>query len=211
MESLYRTHDVCNEDSLYHDIQCHHRVKTTLYEGCGSNCTKGGEQTPFICVVCVTEKVRMEISLAGLSLNTDDALKDHESRAEEIAHREMQQLALQHHRLTMAVPKLEPALQFFSEIPGALDDGGFLREPGQHEQKFKRPGRGPYHATAPGRTSTHGAELSTRQGVANSGGSHLSKAGQATSRYSTGEGLGNQQDDLAAMAVCRVLERLSVA
>jgi hypothetical protein len=144
---INRTHSACNSDSLYHDLQCSHRVKTRYYEGCGANCSKQTGNscgTAFICTICVTAKVRVEVLLASLSLDLSVSYTDpdHREKIKAIAQKEIDELIYKRHRPTTVVPKLDPMLQFFHEIPGAEDNGDFLSELGGSEpaRKYKRPG-----------------------------------------------------------------------
>jgi hypothetical protein len=133
-----RTHAPCNAQSLYHDIRCGHRVQTQ-YSSCGTNCTKPAEHTPFICTVCVTTNVRVLMELEGLSLHSFlfsvDA--DREAKINEIAQKQIEDLIMRNHRPTAVVSKLDPVVQFFSEI------GGFQQEPEKDEpnRRYKRPGK----------------------------------------------------------------------
>ena len=147
MYQFNRTHTPCNPESLYHDISCGHRVKTAHYSICGSNCIDPSRQTPFICPVCVTDEVRTLMVLNGLSLESpifsDNTLRD--AKIEAIAQEKIDDLIYHHHhRPTVVVQKLDPLLQFYSEIDGAQDDGGFCAESAKNEpkRKYKRPEKG---------------------------------------------------------------------
>ncbi|KAF2683613.1 hypothetical protein K458DRAFT_389529 [Lentithecium fluviatile CBS 122367] len=144
-EHIDDTHSACNEQSLYHDIKCKHRVKTRYYEGCGQNCTKPDGHSPFICPECVTELVRAGMRLEDMSLaeSAFDTNADREARVKVIARKEIDRLVFRRHRPTVVVPRLDPRLQFFNEISEAQENGGFLKEPEENEPKrYKRPGQG---------------------------------------------------------------------
>jgi hypothetical protein len=151
--TINRTHAPCNNESLYHDIGCGHRVKTQHYDQCGTNCIKPGPQRPFICPVCVTDRVRAVMLFESLTLESSGFgyVARREAKMQEIVQKEINNLTKDCHRPTFVAPKLEPILQFLSEIPVEQVGGGSLTELeiGKPTQKFKRPGKGARVSASP--------------------------------------------------------------
>lgn len=143
----------CNGESQYHDLTCGHRIKTEWHECCGSTCANTGDHYPFLCIDCIAERVRMELRFEKLLLNhganspMTDA--DQEFIIEAAARAEIDTyLQKGKTRLPLlVVPVLPPILQMFTEIPGAIEDGGILTcdsptRQSEPPKRFKRPGQG---------------------------------------------------------------------
>lgn len=148
------TSSTCNLDSCYHDLKCGHRIKTTYPDHCGGNCKspQGMGNTEFICQACVTGEVRTLIQLQGLDLNSDkDKVMSgpkEVSREEtilQIAKKKIDKLIRKNRRICQGVEKLDPVLQFYSEISGAEEEGGFTSipqpTPGRKRPRSRAPGR----------------------------------------------------------------------
>ncbi|KAF2786009.1 hypothetical protein K505DRAFT_330644 [Melanomma pulvis-pyrius CBS 109.77] len=136
--NVAHTSSACNLDSRYHDLKCGHRVRTTYPDNCGDNCKspQGEGNTKFICQVCVTSEVRTLIQLEDLGLSssngttTDEAEEvSREEKILQIAKKEIDKLIRENCRVCQNVEKLHPLLQFYSEIAGAEDEGGFMSPP----------------------------------------------------------------------------------
>ncbi|KAF2241300.1 hypothetical protein BU26DRAFT_586500 [Trematosphaeria pertusa] len=148
---FHRMHAPCDPLSPFHDLKCGHRVKTQYPEDCGSNCKRPVKDiTPIICPDCVTNQVRLDMELEGLTLTKDGdaSMEDGDmARADKIkkfAETQIDFLVKHQYRLSMVVPKLDPKLQFFYDFPEAQENGGFVKEAAKREEepakRFKRPG-----------------------------------------------------------------------
>jgi hypothetical protein len=129
-------YSACNPSSLYHDLQCGHRVQTEYTASCGVLCVRPVQGKPFICMTCLTGVVRAEVALDGLSLNP---LRDidmlgvgptEEDKVRYFANKYVAAMIKKGHRASKkTVPKLEePLLQFFDQFMQEEGLGGLQDE-----------------------------------------------------------------------------------
>ncbi|KAF2197541.1 hypothetical protein GQ43DRAFT_444168 [Delitschia confertaspora ATCC 74209] len=46
------------QNTLYHQLECGHRIRTDLVEDCGANCIEATNHTPFFCETCLETEYR---------------------------------------------------------------------------------------------------------------------------------------------------------
>ncbi|EOA85484.1 hypothetical protein ACJQWK_06902 [Exserohilum turcicum] len=165
----------CNASSTFHDLQCGHRIQTEYTASCGVLCARAVQGYPFVCPTCLTDVVRAEVALQGLTLrlNHDAAMDGSEpsqdGEVRRVAERYIAALLRKGYRACKAVSKFdEPRLQFFD---GFMREDGFggVRDEGHAEEEPVTPRKRPGMATAarkparPHASAHNGASWSYRE------------------------------------------------
>ncbi|KAF2714901.1 hypothetical protein K504DRAFT_445828 [Pleomassaria siparia CBS 279.74] len=131
----------CTPNSCYHDLECGHRIKTLYPDQCGDNCKSGckewgGSSIPskFICPDCVTFEVHVQLaSLVQFGTpecsNSAHQQEYYDEKISAFAKDIIARGQAKNHRPCQRAEKLDPTLQFHSEIEGADEGYGFLSAP----------------------------------------------------------------------------------
>lgn len=143
----------CSGYSLYHDLNCGHRVQAAnLSESCGMNCKEGGSAHPFVCPDCIVGDVRLEMTFESIDLSdngNDVSMADggvsREDKIRAIAQAIIMQKLAMCWRPCKVMPKFQdPKLQFFNQF--LLEEGyeGISADveeaPAAPPRVYKRPG-----------------------------------------------------------------------
>ncbi|KAH9870063.1 hypothetical protein J1614_006985 [Plenodomus biglobosus] len=149
-------YSACKKDSLYHDLQCGHRVQTEYSRECGISCAQPTQGRPLICTACIVDVVRAEVALEELSITQSSnttmtgVFSTKEEKVKKFADLYVSRELREGYGRCKVVQKLEDArMQFFEAF---MQEDGFG---GVEDQQEASPPRAPDQNSArklPGNT-----------------------------------------------------------